>query len=295
VALETIPGQPRVQAVLERALAAGRVAHAYAFVGPPGSGRAGAARAFARALLCPAGGCGQCRACTLLAHDHHPDYHVLAPTPPETNPRGARAIRLGAIRELERRAALAPVRGVRKVFVLQDAETMTGEAPQAFLKTLEEPPARTVIILIVARLRALPATVWSRCQVVRFQPRPTPEDPQERAAVRAALAEVRARGAEALFRHGQAWERDREGAERFVQACGRHCRDLLLLRCGAPAHLLYAPDRAEELRGEAEAWTEEALVRALAVCREAHRALAVNVSPRLTVEVVLARLALPAA
>lgn len=295
MALEGIPDQPRVQAVLERALASGRVAHAYAFVGPPGSGRSAAARAFARALLCPAGGCGQCRACTLLAHHGHPDLHVLVPTPPETNPRGARAIRLGAIRELERQAALAPVLGVRKVFVLEDAETMTGEAPQAFLKTLEEPPARTVMILIVARLRALPPTVLSRCQVIRFQPREVPEDPRERAEVAAALAEVRARGAEALFRRGQVWERDRDGAERFVRACVRHCRDLLLLRCGAPAHLLDAADQAEELRREAETWTVEALVRALELCREAHGALAVNVSPRLTVEVVLARLALRAA
>jgi DNA polymerase-3 subunit delta' len=292
VALETIPGQPRVQAVLERALATGRVAHAYAFVGPPGSGRSRAARAFARALLCPGGGCGQCRACTLLAHDHHPDFHVLVPTPPETNPRGARALRLGAIRELERQAALAPLLGVRKVFVLEDAETMTGEAPQAFLKTLEEPPARTVMILIVARLRALPATVLSRCQVVRFQPRVAPEEPRERAEVVAALADVRARGAEALFRRGQTWERDREGAERFVQACVRYCRDLLLLRCGAPPHLLHATDQAEELRREAATWSVAELARALDACREAHRALTVNVSPRLTVEVLLARLAL---
>src|SRR6267378_2016543 len=158
VALERILDQPRAVDLLRRALASDRVAHAYAFVGPPGAGRMTTALAFAEELL------GS-------ASRQHPDLHVIVPTPPETNARGARAIRIGAIRELERQASLRPAMARRKVFVLDEAERMTGEAPQAFLKTLEEPPAATVMILILPRARALPATVLSRCQVVRFEPR----------------------------------------------------------------------------------------------------------------------------
>ncbi|HXG02062.1 MAG TPA: DNA polymerase III subunit delta', partial [Candidatus Binatia bacterium] len=167
MARESADGQPRAAALLDRALATGRVAHAYAFVGPAGSGRTATALAFAAALLCGQGGCGACRACTLAAQRQHPDLHVIAPTPPEGNPRGPRAIRIGAVRELERRAWLRPAMAARKVFILDDADRMTEDAPQAFLKTLEEPPPGTVIVLILSRLRAVPATIISRCQVVR--------------------------------------------------------------------------------------------------------------------------------
>ena len=85
MALEGIQDQPRAVALLRRALESGRVAHAYAFIGPVGSGRMTTALAFAAALLGSAA-------------RQHPDLHVLVPTPPETNPKGARAIRIGVIR-----------------------------------------------------------------------------------------------------------------------------------------------------------------------------------------------------
>jgi DNA polymerase-3 subunit delta' len=292
VALDAVQGQPRAVELLTRALEQDRVAHAYAFVGPAGSGRTRAALAFAQALLCDARGCGRCRACALAAAGRHPDLWVIEPTPPESNPKGARAIRIAAIRELERRAALKPVSAPRKVFVVDDAERMTGESPQAVLKTLEEPPARTVVILVLSGVRALPATVLSRCQIVRFVP---PEDAAaapERAEALETLAEVRAGGAEVLFRRAQAFDRDRERAERFVDACWRACRDLVLARAGAPARLLDDPERADALAAEARGWTDEELLRGIETCRQARRALAVNVTPRLTVEVVASRLAL---
>jgi DNA polymerase-3 subunit delta' len=292
VALEALAGQPRAAALLGRALEQDRVAHAWAFVGPPGSGRTTAALAFAGALLCEQRGCGRCRACVLAAARRHPDLHIVEPTPPESNPRGARAIRIGAIRALEREAVLMPAMAGRKVFVLDDADRMTGEAPQAFLKTLEEPPPRTVLILVLAGVRTLPATVLSRCQIVRFRPPETDAAAAERAEILEVLAEVRARGVEALFRRSQAVERDRERAERLVDACWLFCRDLVLARAGAPARLLIQPEAADDVAREAGTWSDDELLRAIEACREARRALAVNVSPRLTVEVVLSRLAL---
>jgi DNA polymerase-3 subunit delta' len=280
VAFERILDQPRAVDLLRRALASDRVAHAYAFVGPAGAGRMSTALAFAAELL------GS-------PSRQHPDLHVIVPTPPETNSRGARAIRIGAIRALERQASLRPVMARHKVFVLDEAERMTGEAPQAFLKTLEEPPAATVIILILPRARAVPATVLSRCQVVRFAPRDDAGAATARAQARELLAEVRAQDVDALFRRTDRLEREK--AEALVDAYWLFCRDLLLAKSEAPAALFIDGDHAAELAREAEAWTVDQILAAVDLCRQAREALLRNVAPRLTLEVVLSRLALRAA
>ncbi len=280
MALERILDQPLAVDLLRRALVSDRVAHAYAFVGPAGAGRMSTALAFAAELL---GSLSR----------QHPDLHVIVPTPPETNSRGARAIRIGAIRELERQASLRPVMARRKVFVLDEAERMTGEAPQAFLKTLEEPPAATVIILILPRARAVPATVLSRCQIVRFAPRDDAGAATARAQARELLAEVRAQGVDALFRRTDRLEREK--AEALVDAYWLFCRDLLLAKSEAPAALFIDGDHAAELAREAEGWTVDQILAAVDLCRQAREALLRNVAPRLTLEVVLSRLALRAA
>ncbi|MGH7277372.1 MAG: ATP-binding protein [Candidatus Rokuibacteriota bacterium] len=304
MAFERIEGQERAVGLLRRALDTGRVAHAYAFVGPPGSGRTTTALAFAAALLCDADkhpdrprdsrdDRGACRICAMVEGRRHPDVHVVVPTPPASNPRGGRAIRIDAIRELGRQASLRPVMGRHKVFVLDDAERMTEDAPQAFLKTLEEPPARTVIVLVLPRAQAVPATVLSRCQIVRFVPRESVAATAERAAAFELFAEVRDKGPEALFRRSAAVDRAR--AESLVDAWWLLARDLVLARVGAPARLLVNAEHAEDIAREAGRFTDEELRAVMETCRAAREALATNVTPRLTVEVLLSRLALGAA
>jgi DNA polymerase-3 subunit delta' len=282
VALERILDQPRAVDLLRRALASDRVAHAYAFIGPAGAGRMTTALAFAEELL-------------VSPARSHPDLHVIVPTPPESNPRGGRAIRIGAIRELERQASLRPAMARRKVFILDEAERMTGETPQAFLKTLEEPPAATVIILILPRARAVPATLLSRCQVVRFGPRADADAGAATARAQALeiLADVKAQGVDALFRRTDRLEREK--AEALVDAYWLFCRDLLLAKSGAPSGLLIDADHAADLAREAEGWTVDQILSAVDVCRQAREALLRNVAPRLTLEIVLSRLALRAA
>ena len=298
MALDATLGQPRAVALLRRALASDRVAHAYAFVGPEGSGRMATAQAFAEALLCrertgEADACGHCQGCRLAAARQHPDLHVIVPTPPERNPRGPRAIRIGDVRELERRASLRPALATRKVFVLQGAERMTEDAPQAFLKTLEEPPAHTVMILVLARPRAVPATVLSRCQLVRFAARADDAGAASRAEALALFAEVRSKGMSALF--GRAGTLDRERAERLVDAYWLFCRDLLVARAGGPATLLVNGAAADATAHEAQGWSLDEVVDEIRTCREARLALETNVSPRLTLEILLSRLASRAA
>ena len=289
MALETIRDQPRAVGLLRRALDGERVAHAYAFVGPSGSGRMTTAQAFAQALLCETGrACGRCRGCALAAGAEHPDLHVIVPTPPENKPRAARTIRIDAIRELERQASLRPALGGRRVLILDEAERMTGESPQAFLKFLEEPPAGTVVILVLSGVRAVPATVLSRCQIVRFQPRGTGRTAAVVAEALALLQAARAEGAPALFRRTERLDRDR--AEALIDGCWLLCRDLLLVRAEAPAALLGAAEQAAELVAEASRWTDDDLLAAIATCRHARETLVNNVTPRLTVEMVVSRL-----
>jgi DNA polymerase III subunit delta' len=307
--LDRIVDQPHAVALLRRALDTGRVAHAYAFVGSEGSGRTATALAFAQAMLCerpraagpdePHGGaCCGCRSCRMVEARTHPDLHVIVPTPPASNPKGARAIRIDAVRKLEQQAALRPVMGARKVFIVDDADRMTGESPEAFLKTLEEPPDRTVLILVLARSRAVPATVLSRCQLIRFAGRePTGEDAAERSAVRqeaaALIEEARTRGIESILARGDRVERER--AEALVDAWWLWCRDVLITRAGAPPDLLTDAARATDFAREAERWSLDDVLAAIDLCRKAREGLASNVTPRLTLEVVLSRLALQAA
>jgi DNA polymerase III gamma/tau subunit len=218
---------------------------------------------------------------------------VVVPTPPETNPKGTPLIRIGQIHELLRQAGLRPAMAARKVFVIDDAEMMTSDSPEAFLKTLEEPPAHTVMILVLPTSRALPATVLSRCQPVRFQPRADASVAEGVAAALELLREVRTNGADTMFRRTERVDRAR--AEALVDGFWRLGRDLLLASAGAPAGLLTVPERAEEIAREAAAWTADELVAAIALCREAREGLTRNVTPRLTMEILLSRLALRAA
>ena len=292
MALDAIRDQTEAVTLLRRALATGRVAHAYAFVGPEGSGRKATALALAAALVAPSGGPAAERA----EKGRHPDVHLLGPKPPAGNPKGTPALRIETVRELERLAALKPVEGPTKVFVVDEAEKMTAATPQAFLKTLEEPPARTVIILILTQIRTLPPTVLSRCQVVRFQPRLVEgvpallPDVRGEAHTRALrqLTDARAQGVDGILKLGDQVGRDRQAAETFIQTCWLWHRDLLCGLVDGPARLAVFGDAA---RAAGRERSLDAVLGGLRDCREAWLALQGNVSPRLTVEVLLGRLA----
>jgi DNA polymerase III delta subunit-like protein len=291
VGLDAIRDQGEAVTLLRRAIASERVAHAYAFVGPEASGRKATALAFASALVAPQGGPAAAR----VERGSHPDVHLLGPTPPPSNPKGTPALRIETVRELERRAALKPAEAAWKVFIVDEAERMTLSTPQALLKTLEEPPSRTVIILILSHIRALPATVLSRCQVVRFRPRllegvpalfPDLRGEGPARSVRL-LAEARAQGVEAILRLGDQVGRDRQAAEAFVEACWLWHRDLLCGLVGAAPRLAVFGEASVKGGG---APSLDQVLGALRDCREAWFALQGSVSPRLSVEVLLGRL-----
>jgi DNA polymerase-3 subunit delta' len=293
VALDAILDQPRAVDLLTRALATDRVAHAYAFIGPVGSGRMTTALAFAGALLCAEGGCGACRDCRAAASRQHPDLHVLVPTPPEKNPKGTPVIRVEPLRQMVRETSLRPVMSRRRVLIVDGADSMTEGTPETILKFLEEPAPGTVIVLILARARAVPATIISRCQIVRFRARGGMEGAAAVAEAADLLDEVREGGPPALFKKTERMDRAR--AEGLIDGCWLLCRELLLARAGAPAALFSDAGAAEARTKEAAYWTDEALLAAIEVCREAREALVYNVAPRLTIDMMLSRLARRAA
>ena len=162
-----LPGQD--QAVVFLARAAAQPHHAYLFSGPEGSGKRLGMRAFAAALLCKLGGCGDCRDCRLALGERHPNMVVLEPTGPDILV-GKDSGDRNTARWFAAQAHLSPVEQGRKVMVVLQADRLRIEAADVLLKVLEEPAADTVFVLLSARPDDLPETITSRCQHISFPP-----------------------------------------------------------------------------------------------------------------------------
>lgn len=167
----------------QRAAAKGRLGGAYLFIGPAGVGKACFARKLAQALLCqsrpPADldPCESCNGCQLVQSGTHPDLHIVTKPPDKSFiplelfvGQRERRMREGLLYEL----SLKPFLGGWKIAIIDDADYLHAESANCLLKTLEEPPPQTLIILIgTSPARQLP-TIRSRCQLVRFEPLPPP-------------------------------------------------------------------------------------------------------------------------
>lgn len=168
-------GQDAVVAGLRRAAAAAAatargeptagMTHAWLFVGPPGSGRSVAARAFAAALLCPDGGCGHCPSCHQVRAGTHPDLLLVRPDGLSYGVRQTRSLVL--------RAAGAPSGGRWQVVLFEDADRATEQAANALLKAIEEPAPRTVWLLCAPSAEELVTTIRSRCRLVTLRTPPS--------------------------------------------------------------------------------------------------------------------------
>jgi DNA polymerase III subunit delta' len=159
---QEVVGQPAAVAALR---AAGRhPVHAYLFRGPPGSGKRAAARAFAAALLCPRGGCGECDVCRRTLAGTHPDFVMVERT-------GA-ALGIDEARQLASLAQRRPYEADRQVLVVADVDLALRSAP-ALLKTVEEPPPSTVFVLLARDVPPEITTLASRSVEITFTPVPT--------------------------------------------------------------------------------------------------------------------------
>ena len=181
--LAAVSGQDRAVEALQKALEKRQVHHAWLFHGPDGVGKEFTAVGFAQALVCrkqPFVGCGTCDACTRVENRNHPDVTWVMPEAEQVD-RGiagrsdfsatpSRDIRIEQVRKLQERLAFRALEAPYKIALLVTAHAMNANAQNALLKTLEEPPKDTVLILISAAPDKLLPTIRSRCAKAAFGP-----------------------------------------------------------------------------------------------------------------------------
>ena len=180
--------QDRAFGLVQRALFAERLPHAYIFHGPPGVGKETFALGLARALLCHDAAtiegsdgqgrleaCGRCRDCDTCRAGTHPDLHLIYRQlikyhdDPTVRKRKGLDLGVDVIRQFViDKVGSKPMQGRAKVFIIREADRITTQAQNALLKTLEEPPGTTFLILLVASLDRLLPTTRSRCQLIPF-------------------------------------------------------------------------------------------------------------------------------
>ena len=316
-------GQTRAIRLIQRALKTGRTAHAYLFSGPEGIGKRAAALALAQALNCQRGdaaddGCGACQSCRKIARGLHPDVQVI-------EPEGV-TLKIEQVRALEADAALGPYEARRKVFILDSAEKMTEQAANALLKTLEEPPGRTVFVLLTSTPSALPPTIVSRCQTVTFST--IPPEMLEPFVVERGVDRTRARlivsfsrgsigralspevaslastrdllleelegalrgGPAALIDLAEKLAKDREGLQQKLEVLSAWLRDLMVAKTSRRQEWLVNKDRGEEVARQAEGLTLEAILDGLRAVHATMDGLTRNANPRLSLENFLLQL-----
>jgi DNA polymerase-3 subunit delta' len=186
MSLKEIFCQDKAIAILQRARASGKLAHAYIFAGPEGVGKFKTASEWARLLLCKspviektdatefADSCGSCQSCRLFEAGSHPDFNpiykeLLEFTRDGKGKKTPVDLPIDVIREfLIAKVPTRPMLSERKVFVVSEAERLNASSQNALLKSLEEPPEYCCIILLCTRMERLLPTTKSRCQIIRF-------------------------------------------------------------------------------------------------------------------------------
>ncbi len=166
---QNIKGHKFQKEYLQKVVSSGKIAHAYLFVGKEGIGKKLCALEFAKLLNCSSsdqnGSCDKCRSCTLIERGTHPDFLKIVPE--------GETLKIDQIREFNKWIHYKPLEGKYRVGVIEDITFMTEEAANCILKTLEEPPPKSVIILTSPGIRNFPYTLVSRCSILHFAPLPT--------------------------------------------------------------------------------------------------------------------------
>ena len=316
---QEIWGHSALVAQLKTAAASGKISHAYLFLGGAGAGKRLVANTFAKALQCEAEGakpCGSCRSCQAFDNGNHPDIIYV---------RGEKKnIVVDEIREqILETVDLKPYHYQKKIYIIEKADTMNVQAQNALLKTLEEPPAHAVFLLLAERAEAFLPTILSR--VVTMKLRPLSEETvaeylmrktelsEEESHVLAAYAQGRIGQAMELmedesFREmrqdvleklealpsmseGEAYllAKDLEVYKndlRFLDIMELWYRDLLAAKSLREERYLIQKDKKDAIfRGANE--PAEQLAKKAGAVREARKRLAQNANFRLTIEVML--------
>ncbi|MEU6039782.1 DNA polymerase III subunit delta' [Actinomadura sp. NPDC047616] len=228
---------------------AGKMAHAWLFTGPPGSGRSAAARAFAAALQCSETprGCGHCASCHQVLQGTHADVEVVRPS--------GLSYGVRETRELVLRASSSPSGGRWQIVLFEDADRATEAAANALLKAIEEPPPRTVWLLCSPSPEDLVMTIRSRCRLVTLRTPPVAAVADvlvRRDGIDPATAEAAARAAQGHIERARRLATDEQARRRREQVLAVPRR----LTSVAPA-VTAAEALVKAAEEEAKATTEE--------------------------------------
>ena len=311
---QPIIGHQQIIEQFHYVIASNRVAGAYLFAGSANVGKETVALHFAKSINCRTpdeGACGTCLSCRKADDGNHPDLQIIRPSGAWT--------KIDQIRELQKRIIYRPLEGVQKVYILTEAERMNLEAANCLLKTLEEPPAKSVLILLTTNLDALLPTIRSRCQIITFHPLPIPElagylmkrfDIEETQAFSISTLAGGAVGkALSLLQEGASFDEDipeimtaneRLDAFRIAEKWNQQpealdhlvtwYRDLMLLHQGAPADLLTHVHHVEQLKQLTACYSRLQLQSAIKAIFETKVLLQRNVNATLALEVLALKL-----
>jgi DNA polymerase-3 subunit delta' len=317
-----IAGHTAQLATLRQALERNRLHHAYVFIGPEGIGKRTVALAVAKAVHCAETAsdfCGACASCVNIENRNHPDVRLVEPLA------GKKEISIEQVRALERGLNYRAFSGKRKLAIIDPAELMNFSAQNALLKTLEEPPAGSALILIASSAGGLLPTVLSRCLRLAFSPvndtemtrylvdrrgidaerarslaavslgsfgralNPEIEEFAEKRAVWIeALAAAKIPGAWAAFAEQLA--KDRGETLQFLDWLADWYRDVLVYRATDGAGELYHRDLLDKLRAHAAAVSTENALRLRARTLAASARIRRNVNRRFALENLLANI-----
>ncbi len=315
-------GQTAVKEHLKKSLQTAKVSHAYIFYGERGSGKKTLADLFARTLQCESGGdepCNQCTSCKQALNHNQPDIIYVQHEKPNI-------ISVDEIRrQVNNSIAIKPYSSARKVYIIDEAEKMNVQAQNALLKTLEEPPAYAVILLLTTNLEAMLQTIRSRCVTLTMKPVPDTEIqrylmreeelPDYKASVCAAFARGNVGRARELAVSSEFEELKEEtlqllqqlsdkslsdlaavaktkadknsNTEAFLELLQMWFRDVLLYKSmGSEKQLIFSGE-ASHIKQMALKSTYEGLNRMLNAIQEAGTRLAGNVNAELTLEWLL--------
>ena len=160
---EKIIGNEKNKTILKKALELNKTSHSYLFWGTEGIGKKKIALEFAKKLLCltPNEENCRCKACIEFDSNNNPDFMMIEPQDGK--------VKIDQIREMQRKVAEKPIVSDNKVYIIDDSDTMTSEAQNCLLKTLEEPPEYVTIILICSNEDNMLSTIKSRCTRIHFE------------------------------------------------------------------------------------------------------------------------------
>jgi len=306
-----IIGYDRNVSLLRRALATGKLSHAYLFYGIDGSGMKDTALALVEAIFCNGtDGCGECPSCRKVAGLVQPD--------------GA-FIKIDQIRELQKELSYRPFEAPKKACIIEEADKMNISAANAFLKTLEEPSGDAILILLTTHVDAVLPTILSRCQQLRFPSLPTETiasqlreqgADEDSARIAAALAggsieraqeivagdwlqtrkslleKITALSPEEiipLFAAAEEAAKDKDSAIHLVDLLNVFWRDVLLTQSGSSE--IVNTDLSQLIRSVSERNSLNRVIEKLERIARTRQALTRNANPRLAIEVLIMGLA----